>query len=90
MLVGSVSAQLITQPGLGGIARPARAVHLVAQLVLFGVWRVCHSERVLTVPLLEALDALLTIMLGVAWSMLGLARCAQGPLRCPATRMLRP
>jgi serine/threonine-protein kinase len=79
MLVASIIVNLISGETLVEVLR-RQSVHLCAELLAFVGWRLCRAERQWSPPLLAALDALLTILLCGAWTLLGIDSPARDPV----------
>src|SRR6185503_19522190 len=69
MLVASVTTDIVTGAGLGGLSRTSRVVHVGAQILLLVAWRLCRGKS-LRVPVIETLDAALTVVLCTTWAVL--------------------
>ena len=78
MLVASVTADLALGIGVGGVSRPSRILHVLAQALIFFVWRFCRG-RTRSQAILEGIDAALTHrgLLSARW----ILRCASGRFR---------
>jgi serine/threonine-protein kinase len=70
MLLAGVGGDIINGRAHGGVSNIGRVVHLVAQVLLLMVWRLCRG-RARSVSLLQMLDAALTIALCTGWALLG-------------------
>jgi len=72
MLVASVVTDLVTGIGWAGLSRTSRTFHVAAQALLGLVWLLCRGAS-LRLPVIEAIDAALTIVLCATWAALGFA-----------------
>jgi eukaryotic-like serine/threonine-protein kinase len=79
MLAASIVANLVSGVGLFQILRQ-QSVHLCAEALVFAGWRLCRAQRQLSLTLLAAVDATLTILLCTAWTLLGLDSPARDPV----------
>ncbi|HKP61181.1 MAG TPA: serine/threonine-protein kinase [Polyangiales bacterium] len=57
-----------------------QADHIAAELLALGAWWLCRGKRQLPLPLLNALDALLTFGLCAAWAVLGVDTVDRDPV----------
>jgi hypothetical protein len=80
MLVASVVTDLVTGIGWAGLSHASRTFHVAAQALLGLVWLLCRGKS-LRVPVIEALDAALTIVLCTTWAALGFAVPESEPIQ---------
>lgn len=80
MQLATIAADLAQGEALPDLLVAHRLIHNSVLLVLGAVWWLCFRKADLAVGVLEALDATLTIALGVAWAALGLAVSPREPI----------
>ncbi|HEY3494856.1 MAG TPA: serine/threonine-protein kinase [Polyangiaceae bacterium] len=79
MLVAYVVNAHLEGPGGAPISAPSRVLHLLATVLLIGVWRLTRGKN-LALRTIEALDAALTIVLCTLWAGFGIGVSPQEPI----------
>lgn len=80
MLLLSIAIDVSNRLGASELfVQAPRLAHVVCTLALLLGWRICRSDTA-SVRLLEAMDAVLTILLCVGWAMLGVGMDAANPI----------